>query len=197
MASLRNYKLVCVNWPKIGYVNKIAEFTPDAGRYDVIWIQWCVGQLADDDFVSFFKKAKVGPKPGGLFILKENLGNCGSLDRWHVRISDSHLYFVWCFYVYYWSQNAGILFSAMVSVDHLFARVNRNFSLFGSQSAVIIFRVMSINELKDVYMETLSLEKAQGGWKDEYEVSSKQDFIAYGVNKGQEVDNFRKPQPGM
>ncbi|GJS70195.1 LRR receptor-like serine/threonine-protein kinase ERECTA [Tanacetum coccineum] len=39
------------------------EFTPDAGRYDVISIQWCVGQLADDDFVSFFKKlAKAGPK---------------------------------------------------------------------------------------------------------------------------------------
>ncbi|GKB69140.1 unconventional myosin, partial [Tanacetum coccineum] len=41
------------------------------------------------------------------------------------------------------------------------------------------------------------VEKAQGGWKDEYEVSSKQVFIACGVNKGQEVDHFSKPQPGM
>nr|GEU44480.1 hypothetical protein [Tanacetum cinerariifolium] len=49
------------------------EFTLDAGRHDVIWIQWYVGQLDDDDFVSFFKKAKAGPKPGGLFVLKENL----------------------------------------------------------------------------------------------------------------------------
>uniref|UniRef100_A0A2P2KK48 Alpha N-terminal protein methyltransferase 1 n=1 Tax=Rhizophora mucronata TaxID=61149 RepID=A0A2P2KK48_RHIMU len=32
---------------------------PDAGRYDVIWIQWCIGHLPDDDFVSFFKRAKV------------------------------------------------------------------------------------------------------------------------------------------
>lgn len=35
------------------------EFTPDAGRYDIIWVQWCIGHLADDDFVSFFKRAKV------------------------------------------------------------------------------------------------------------------------------------------
>ncbi|KAH7673703.1 Alpha-N-methyltransferase NTM1 protein [Dioscorea alata] len=36
----------------------LQEFTPEAGRYDVIWIQWCIGQLPDDDFVSFFKRAK-------------------------------------------------------------------------------------------------------------------------------------------
>ncbi|GKA52169.1 LRR receptor-like serine/threonine-protein kinase ERECTA [Tanacetum coccineum] len=46
------------------------EFTPDAGRYDVILIQWCVGQLADDDFVSFFKKlAKAGPKTLVIVVL--------------------------------------------------------------------------------------------------------------------------------
>lgn len=37
----------------------LQEFTPDAGRYDVIWVQWCIGHLTDDDFVSFFKRAKV------------------------------------------------------------------------------------------------------------------------------------------
>ncbi|KAH7545581.1 hypothetical protein FEM48_Zijuj01G0108600 [Ziziphus jujuba var. spinosa] len=36
----------------------LQEFTPDAGRYDVIWVQWCIGHLTDDDFVSFFKRAK-------------------------------------------------------------------------------------------------------------------------------------------
>lgn len=35
------------------------EFTPEVGRYDVIWIQWCIGQLPDDDFLLFFKRAKV------------------------------------------------------------------------------------------------------------------------------------------
>ncbi|KAL4627899.1 hypothetical protein ACB092_05G199800 [Castanea dentata] len=36
----------------------LQEFTPDAGRYDVIWVQWCIGHLTDDDFVSFFNRAK-------------------------------------------------------------------------------------------------------------------------------------------
>ncbi|KAA0052465.1 alpha N-terminal protein methyltransferase 1 isoform X2 [Cucumis melo var. makuwa] len=36
----------------------LQEFTPDAGRYDVIWVQWCIGHLTDEDFISFFKRAK-------------------------------------------------------------------------------------------------------------------------------------------
>lgn len=35
------------------------EFTPEAGRYDVIWVQWCIGHLTDHDFVEFFKRAQV------------------------------------------------------------------------------------------------------------------------------------------
>ncbi|XP_027770524.1 alpha N-terminal protein methyltransferase 1 isoform X4 [Solanum pennellii] len=56
----------------------LKEFTPDAERYDVIWVQWCIGHLADDDFIAFFKRAKVGLKPGGLFVLKENIARTGS-----------------------------------------------------------------------------------------------------------------------
>ncbi|KAF6159281.1 hypothetical protein GIB67_032052 [Kingdonia uniflora] len=41
------------------YCVPLQEFTPEKGRYDVIWVQWCIGQLSDDDFVSFFKRAKV------------------------------------------------------------------------------------------------------------------------------------------
>nr|POE83744.1 alpha n-terminal protein methyltransferase 1 [Quercus suber] len=56
-----------------GTVPSSFEFTPDAGRYDVIWVQWCIGHLTDDDFVSFFSRAKAGLKPGGFFVLKENV----------------------------------------------------------------------------------------------------------------------------
>ncbi|GJW85278.1 alpha N-terminal protein methyltransferase 1 [Tanacetum coccineum] len=78
------------------YCTPLQEFTPDAGRYDVIWIQWCIGQLADDDFVSFFKRAKAGLKPGGLFVLKENLAKSGSgfkLDNEDKTIARSDEYF--------------------------------------------------------------------------------------------------------
>lgn len=72
----------------------LQEFTPDAGRYDVIWIQWCIGHLADDDFVSFFKRAKVGLKPGGFFVLKENIARTGFvLDKEDRSITRSDSYF--------------------------------------------------------------------------------------------------------
>ncbi|GAB2297458.1 hypothetical protein Dimus_031562 [Dionaea muscipula] len=40
------------------YCLPLQEFTPEKGRYDVIWIQWCIGHLTDDDLVSFFRRAK-------------------------------------------------------------------------------------------------------------------------------------------
>ncbi|KAK4857626.1 hypothetical protein QYF36_003662 [Acer negundo] len=72
----------------------LQEFTPDTGKYDIIWVQWCIGHLTDDDFVSFFKRAKVGLKPGGLFVLKENIARTGFvLDKQDRSITRSDLYF--------------------------------------------------------------------------------------------------------
>ncbi|KAG8482022.1 hypothetical protein CXB51_026886 [Gossypium anomalum] len=76
------------------YCVPLQEFTPEAGRYNVIWIQWCIGHLTDDDFISFFKRAKVGLKPGGFFILKENIARNGFvLDNEDRSITRSDLYF--------------------------------------------------------------------------------------------------------
>jgi protein N-terminal methyltransferase len=60
---------------KIGtYYNcGLQDFTPEPGYYDVIWCQWVLGHLTDDDFVEFFKKCKVGIKENGLIVVKENL----------------------------------------------------------------------------------------------------------------------------
>ncbi|KAG8385173.1 hypothetical protein BUALT_Bualt03G0014400 [Buddleja alternifolia] len=72
----------------------LQEFTPEAERYDVIWVQWCIGHLSDDDFVSFFKRAKGGLKPGGLFVLKENIARSGFiLDKEDKSVTRSDLYF--------------------------------------------------------------------------------------------------------
>ncbi|KAM1213084.1 hypothetical protein PS2_004544 [Malus domestica] len=76
------------------FCEPLQEFTPEAGRYDIIWVQWCIGHLTDDDFVSFFKRAKVGLKPGGLFILKENIARSGFvLDTEDRSVTRSDLYF--------------------------------------------------------------------------------------------------------
>jgi protein N-terminal methyltransferase len=41
------------------YCTPLQDFTPEAGRYDVIWVQWCIGHLTDHDFIAFFKRAQV------------------------------------------------------------------------------------------------------------------------------------------
>ncbi|KAK7400223.1 hypothetical protein VNO78_11423 [Psophocarpus tetragonolobus] len=76
------------------YCVPLQDFTPDTGKYDVIWIQWCIGHLTDEDFVSFFKRAKVGLKPGGIFVLKENIARSGFvLDNEDRSVTRSDLYF--------------------------------------------------------------------------------------------------------
>ncbi|XP_050223569.1 alpha N-terminal protein methyltransferase 1 [Mercurialis annua] len=76
------------------FCTPLQEFMPEAGRYDVIWVQWCIGHLTDDDFVSFFKRAKIGLKPGGFFVLKENIAQSGFvLDNEDHSITRSDLYF--------------------------------------------------------------------------------------------------------
>ncbi|PNW82111.1 hypothetical protein CHLRE_06g274400v5 [Chlamydomonas reinhardtii] len=45
----------------------------EVGRYDCIWIQWCMLYLTDVDFISLFQRAAVGLKPDGLIFVKENI----------------------------------------------------------------------------------------------------------------------------
>ncbi|GMH01414.1 hypothetical protein Nepgr_003253 [Nepenthes gracilis] len=72
----------------------LQEFAPEIGRYDVIWIQWCIGHLTDNDFISFFNRAKAGLKAGGIFILKENIARSGFvLDKEDRSVTRSDLYF--------------------------------------------------------------------------------------------------------
>ncbi|KAK1278542.1 Alpha N-terminal protein methyltransferase 1 [Acorus gramineus] len=76
------------------YCLPLQEFTPEVGRYDVIWIQWCIGQLTDDDFIAFFERAKAGLKPHGFFFLKENFAKAGFVyDKEDHSITRSIQYF--------------------------------------------------------------------------------------------------------
>lgn len=76
------------------YCVPLQDFSPECERYDVIWVQWCIGQLPDDDFVAFFKKAKAGLKPNGFFVLKENIAKSGFvLDKEDQSITRSDSYF--------------------------------------------------------------------------------------------------------
>jgi protein N-terminal methyltransferase len=36
----------------------LQDFVPEEGKYDLIWCQWVLGHLTDEDFVSFFQRCK-------------------------------------------------------------------------------------------------------------------------------------------
>lgn len=58
----------------------LEEWEPGEGmRYDLIWIQWCVGHLTDEQLVQFLERCKSTLDPGvGVIVLKENNSTGGS-----------------------------------------------------------------------------------------------------------------------
>lgn len=49
------------------------EFTPEAARYTLVWIQWCIIYLTDDDLVAFLQRCATGLAPGGMICIKDNV----------------------------------------------------------------------------------------------------------------------------
>eukprot|EP00899_Mesostigma_viride_P004955 jgi/Mesvir1/14460/Mv05172-RA.1 len=86
-------------WPKghraVNFFCKpLQGFTPERGRYDVIWIQWCMGHLTDSDFVGFLTRCIGGLKEGGMIIMKENNAKEGFIvDKDDSSITRSDAYF--------------------------------------------------------------------------------------------------------
>lgn len=44
-----------------------------AGKYWLVWCQWCVGQLPDEELVQFWIRCKDALMPNGTLIVKENI----------------------------------------------------------------------------------------------------------------------------
>lgn len=44
-----------------------------SNNYDLIWIQWCVEELMDDDLTNFLIRSKNALNKNGLIVLKENI----------------------------------------------------------------------------------------------------------------------------
>ncbi|KOC66752.1 Alpha N-terminal protein methyltransferase 1 [Habropoda laboriosa] len=68
---LKNYSTSIGNYYSIGLQN--FHFTTK--KYDVIWCQWVLGHLEQDDLVTFFKKCSSGLNSNGLIVIKENVTN--------------------------------------------------------------------------------------------------------------------------
>lgn len=60
---------------KIGtiYNQGLQDFTPTPGKYDVIWSQWVLGHLTDNDLEEFFRRCIKGLNRNGIMVIKENV----------------------------------------------------------------------------------------------------------------------------
>ena len=59
----------------------LEEFVPEQERYDLIWCQWVLGHLSDEELVAFLKRCVAGLKPGtGLIGIKENTTRHDDVD---------------------------------------------------------------------------------------------------------------------
>jgi len=65
----------------------LQNFTPEKEVYDVIWVQWVLGHLTDDDLIAFLKRCQTGLKKNGLIVLKENLTSSGQVEMDHTDSS--------------------------------------------------------------------------------------------------------------
>jgi protein N-terminal methyltransferase len=63
----------------------LQQFKFEQGKYDVIWVQWCLLYMTDYDIVNFLKRAKRNLNPNGIIVVKENVlghpGNDFDFDR--------------------------------------------------------------------------------------------------------------------
>lgn len=66
-------------------------------KYDLIWIQWCVGILTDNDFINFLNKCKPHLTETGVIVIKDNVAseNCGEfyLDKADFSIARGPKYY--------------------------------------------------------------------------------------------------------
>lgn len=66
----------------------LQDLEPDSGYYDVIWAQWVLLYLPDDDLVAFLQRCKAGLKKRGVICVKENVVLEG---RWVVDREDNSI----------------------------------------------------------------------------------------------------------
>ena len=54
------------------FVTGLEDWKPTK-MYDLIWNQWCLGHLRDDQLVSYFGRCKAALNDGGWIVVKENM----------------------------------------------------------------------------------------------------------------------------
>ena len=63
------------------------SFEPPVGRYHLLWVQWCIGSLTDDDLVEFLRRCRAAlAAEGGLIVLKDNVIDEADVRRQNLEL---------------------------------------------------------------------------------------------------------------
>uniref|UniRef100_A0A069DQY0 Alpha N-terminal protein methyltransferase 1 n=1 Tax=Panstrongylus megistus TaxID=65343 RepID=A0A069DQY0_9HEMI len=62
------------------YCTGLQSFIPEY-KYDVIWCQWVLGHLTNEDLVKFLKICRVSLAENGLIVVKENITSSGETEK--------------------------------------------------------------------------------------------------------------------
>jgi protein N-terminal methyltransferase len=67
---------------KIGLYIQVGleDFAPASDRYNLIWCQWVLGHLKDQDLIKFLERCKKSLIDGGMIGIKENVIRVGSSE---------------------------------------------------------------------------------------------------------------------
>ncbi|KAI9877078.1 MAG: Alpha N-terminal protein methyltransferase 1 [Pleopsidium flavum] len=60
---------------KVGdmYVTGLEDWKPRTATYDLVWNQWCLGHLTDQQLVEYLKRCKDALSQSGWIVVKENM----------------------------------------------------------------------------------------------------------------------------
>jgi len=59
----------------------LQKFNPEPAKYDVIWIQWVMGHMTDDDLTKLLDRFRSALRPNGVVIAKENCTRSNQLEN--------------------------------------------------------------------------------------------------------------------
>jgi protein N-terminal methyltransferase len=71
ISSAPEYLGVCASKCRF-FCTGLQDFEPKTDSYDIIWMQWMIGYLTDDDLVQFLKRCVLALRKGGLVVVKDN-----------------------------------------------------------------------------------------------------------------------------
>ena len=56
-------------------VNVPMEAFEPVDNFDLVWFQWCIGHLTDDEFVTLLNRFKTKLNQNGLIVIKDNFAS--------------------------------------------------------------------------------------------------------------------------